>query len=136
MMYIHHIGYLVKKIDEARGVFAELGYTEQKSVIYDEYRGIFVLFIEKDGYTIELVSPGPEESVVSGLIKKYKNAPYHICYCSDDFERDIRNLEEAGFMKIDQPTPAPAIDNCRVCFLISHQIGLVELLENRACERE
>ena len=129
MMYIHHVGYLVKKIAKARAVFIELGYREQKGVVYDECRDTFILFMEKDGYTIELVSPGSKESVVYSLIKRYKNTPYHICYCSDDFERDIQSLEETGFMKVDCPTPAPAIDNCRACFIISSQIGLVELLE-------
>lgn len=129
MMRIHHIGYLVKNIDEAKTVFLGLGYTERQGVTYDKHRDIFILFMEKDGYIIELVSPGSTESVVSNLIKKYKNSPYHICYYSDDFEQDVHNLEASGFMMFDQPAPAPAINNCQVCFLISPQIGLVEILK-------
>ena len=34
----------------------------------------------------ELVSPAAEDSVVSGLMKKYKNSPYHICYQTRDFD--------------------------------------------------
>ena len=84
--------------------------------------------MEKDGYCIELVSPVSEESVVYGLLKKYKNSPYHICYETEDFDKDYQALVSNGFIAIDEPTPAPALQNREVVFLTSPSMGMIELL--------
>ena len=39
-MKIHHIGYLVKKIEKAISAFLDLGYIVEKETIYDNYRDI------------------------------------------------------------------------------------------------
>ncbi len=77
---------------------------------------------------MELVSPVSEDSVVSGLMKKYKNAPYHICYEADDPEAAYVQLTANGFAAIDTPTPAPALGGCKVVFLTSPVIGMIELI--------
>ena len=77
---IHHIGYLVKKLDAAIKSFECLGYQITQDTVYDDIRKINICFLQKDGYCIELVSPVSEDSVVSGLIKMFKHSPYHICY--------------------------------------------------------
>ncbi|MBQ3373441.1 MAG: VOC family protein [Oscillospiraceae bacterium] len=127
-MRIHHIGYLVKHIEAARERFEELGYNLKTDVVKDKERGVLICFIEKDGYLIELVSPAGEGSSVKSLIKRYGNTPYHICYQADDFDRDLSELEAGGFLRIDSPSPAPAIEGRKVCFLQNSQIGMVELL--------
>lgn len=129
-MRIHHIGYLVKKADKAKDVFTSIGFSVKQEPVYDQIRDIHVLFMEKDGYVIELVSSNSKNSVVANLMKTYKNSPYHICYESEDFDDDIKGLTEKGFMSIDRPTPAPALDGRRVCFFMNSQIGMIELLES------
>lgn len=126
---VHHIGYLVKKINAAVKEFQRLGYVLRQDIIYDDYRKINICFMEKDGYMIELVSPADPDSVVAGLLKKYKNSPYHLCYESTDFENDLSELTENGYTAIDLPTPAPALGNNRVAFLMNASIGMIELLE-------
>ena len=88
-----------------------------------------ILFLEKDGYVVELVSPNAPDSVVSGLIKTYKNAPYHLCYVCENLDEEITKLTGEGYVQIDLPTPAPAIGGKRVCFLMNRFVGLIELLE-------
>ena len=78
---------------------------------------------------VELVSPTDSTSVVAGLLKKYKNSPYHICYESEHFEEDYANLQEEGYLAIDAPLPAPAIDSRPVVFLINANLGMIELLK-------
>lgn len=129
-MRIHHIGYLVKHIDAAKDSFISIGFSVKQETVYDGIRDVNILFMEKDGYVIELVSPNSKESVVANLIKTYKNAPYHICYETEDFDADTESLIEKGFMPIDRPTPAPALNGRRVCFFINSRIGMIELLEN------
>lgn len=126
---IHHIGYLVKKIDRARQTFETLGYRTEQDTVYDDTRKVDICFLVKDGYRVELVSPVSPDSVVAGLIKKYKNAPYHICYETDDFETALAELTAGGFLAIDTPTPAPALGNRRVVFLTSAVAGMIELID-------
>lgn len=127
---VHHIGYLVKKIEAAIRAFQNLGYVIVQDTIYDEIRKVNICFMEKDGCCIELVAPASEDSVVSGLLKKFKNSPYHICYETAHFEEDYQTLTSEGFLSIDTPTPAPALQNRRVVFLTSSAVGMIELLEN------
>lgn len=125
---IHHIGYLVKKIEKAKKTFEALGYLVEQDTVRDGIRKVDICFLIKDGCRVELVSPFSEDSVVAGLLKKYKNAPYHICYESDDPDAAIRELTENGFLAIDTPTPAPALGGCNVVFLTSPVIGMIELM--------
>lgn len=127
---VHHIGYLVKKIDTAILAFTNLGYHIIQNTVYDDIRKINICFLEKDNYCIELVSPTSEDSVVSGLLKKYKNCPYHICYETENFEEDYRSLLTNGFISIDVPTPAPALQNREVVFLTNSSMGMIELLKS------
>ena len=48
-MRIHHIGYLVKKMDKAVKAFLNLGYTLVQDVVLDDYRQVTICFMEKDG---------------------------------------------------------------------------------------
>lgn len=125
---IHHIGYLVKKIEKAKQTFEALGYHVEQDTVRDEIRKVDICFLTKDGYRVELVSPFSEESVVAGLLKKYKNTPYHICYEADDPEAAYAQLTANGFAAIDTPTPAPALGGCNVVFLTSPVIGMIELI--------
>ena len=126
---VHHIGYLVKKMDKAVQIFKNLGYHIFQDTMYDDIRKVHICFLQKDGYTVELISPAAEDSVVSGLMKKYKNSPYHICYETSAFEQDYQMLLTSGFTAIDTPTPAPALQNRDVVFLMSSSAGMIELLK-------
>lgn len=127
---IHHVGYLVKKINAAKEEFEQLGFCLKQEIIQDDFRQVAICFMEKDGYVIELVSPFSPSSVVSGLMKKYKNCPYHICYEAEHFEEDLVYLTQNGYTAIDTPTPAPALGGRRVVFLMSAVLGMIELLES------
>ena len=129
-MKVHHIGYLVKKIAKAASAFEALGYVRMGDPTHDEIRKVDILFLQKDGYMVELVSPYSPESVVAGLIKTYKNAPYHICYEAEDFAADIAKLESGGYIRIDEPTTAPAIEGRKVVFFMHPAMGMIEVLEN------
>ena len=126
---VHHIGYLVKKIDAAILSFQNLGYRISQDTVYDDIRKVNICFLEKDGYCIELVSPVSDDSVVYGLLKKYKNCPYHICYETEHFEEDYQALLSNGFISIDVPTPAPALQNKEVVFLTNASMGMIELIK-------
>ena len=125
---VHHIGYLVKKIKKATRTFLALGYRMEQEIVHDAFRKVNICFLVKDGCRIELVSPAAEDSVVSGLMKKYKNSPYHICYQTEDFDAAFTELTAGGFIAIDTPTPAPALGGRDVVFLTNADIGMIELI--------
>lgn len=125
---VHHIGYLVKKIEKAQKTFEALGYRTEQGIVRDDIRKVDICFLEKDGYRIELVSPVSADSVVAGLLKKYKNSPYHICYETEDYEAAYAELTTNGFIAIDTPTPAIALGGREVVFLTSASIGMIELI--------
>lgn len=126
---IHHIGYLVKNIESSVNKFEKLGFKLSEKIVYDEIRKVNICFMQKDGYNIELVSPASSDSVVFGLLKKYKNCPYHICYETEQFDATFSAMTGDGYTAIDLPTPAPALGGRKVVFLMSPTIGMVELLE-------
>lgn len=130
-MKIHHIGYLVKKLDRALETFQLLGYTIVQDRVYDERRGIEIVFLDKDGYSIELVSPVKPESVVSELVRRLGNCAYHVCYETDDIEVEIEKLRDDRFVVCSEPMVAPACGGRRVCFLIHPFMGMIELVEVR-----
>ncbi len=128
---VHHIGYLVKKTEPAIRVLQALGYEICGAVVRDEIRLADICFLQKDGYRIELIAPYSETSVVYGLLKKYKNCPYHICYETQDFDSDYQTLREEGFLPVDTLTPAPALDGCEVVFMTHASLGMIELIRPR-----
>ena len=129
-MKIDHIGYAVKKIDKAMKSFETLGYVFEE-VIEDFDRNILISFGCKDGYRIELVQPldKKKESPVDVYLSKVGPTPYHICYVSNDFEREVEELKTQGFRVIIEPAKAVAFDGKRVVFMMNLGMGLMEIVE-------
>jgi methylmalonyl-CoA/ethylmalonyl-CoA epimerase len=131
-MRVHHVGYLVKNIAKAREHFVALGYTEQSKLHHDELRKIVILFMEKDGYVLELVSPLSSDSIISNLLKRYRNSPYHMCYESSALAEDVAALAKIGFMPLGDAAPATALGGGKAHFLLSPHLGMIEIFEQVA----
>ena len=128
-MRIHHIGYLVRDMGRAREAFLRLGYEDVSGVVPDALRRVELCFLQKDGCTVELVCSAGPDSAVAGLVKRYQNAPYHLCYEAERFDADLAALERDGYTRMDDPAPAPAFGGRRVVFLMSPAVGILELIE-------
>ncbi|MDR2770624.1 MAG: VOC family protein [Clostridiales Family XIII bacterium] len=134
-MRIHHIGYLVRHIERAKEEFLPLGYSEQSPVCYDAARDADICFLKNGGYAVELVSPRSEASVAWRLLKRLGDAPYHICYEAEDFERDVDQLKKKGCVVVAAAAAAPALGNRKVIFLSGRNLGLIEIVEGICDER-
>lgn len=130
-MKIDHIGYAVKRIDRAESSFEKLGFIFEP-VIDDIDRNVKLAFGEKDGYRIELVAPleKGKESPVDAYLSSIGPAPYHICYVSEDLEKDVEELKGQGFKVIIEPKSAVAFGGKRVVFLMNLGLGLMEIVES------
>ncbi|MCI8887572.1 MAG: hypothetical protein HFG70_05740 [Hungatella sp.] len=129
-MKIDHIGYAVKKIEQAQSAFEKLGFRFEQPV-EDRDRNIKIVFGEKDGYRLELVCPLDKKkpSPIDTYISNLGPTPYHICYQSEALEEEVRSLEKQGFKVIIEPIGAAAFGGRRVVFLMNLGLGLIEIVE-------
>ena len=130
-MKIHHIGYLVKNIEKAVKQFENLGFLSEGDIVFDEYRGIDILFMTNGDYRIELVSPITDNSVVAKTIKTLGNSPYHICYYCENIDNTTAELRQMKYVPVGDAAPASAFGGRRVVFLFNRDIGIIELLESK-----
>ena len=128
-MKVHHVGYAVKSIEDARKEFELLGFRCESETVLDNVRKVRILFMTNDTCRIELIEPNESGNPIESILKKVGSSPYHICYESEDIENDARLLKEKGFRVISDVSQAPALGNKNVCFLYSKDIGIIELVQ-------
>ena len=128
-MKIHHIGYAVKDLEDSIKEFEKLGYNRVENKIIDKKRKVIIQFIKNGKYLIELITPLNEESPITNILKKQGSSPYHICYETNDIDKEIKEMSNNGFTIITKLSEAPAIDNKKVVFLYKRNIGLIELIK-------
>ncbi|SKB87318.1 methylmalonyl-CoA/ethylmalonyl-CoA epimerase [Lachnospiraceae bacterium] len=128
---IHHIGYMIKKIERSLPQFTALGYEVEIPEFSDESRKCDFCFLVKDGYRVELISPWGDDSPLFPMLKHHKNMMYHICYETDSMEQEIERLTEMHYALVEPPAKAPAIsDTAAVAFLMHKDLGMIELVKN------
>ncbi len=129
-MKIDHIGYAVKDMEGAIRKFLFLGYRLCGKAVDDAERKVKIQFLlDSKDERVELVAPLEQNSPVDGWLEKNGNSPYHICYESEDMERDIAALKANGFIIVRRASPAPAMGGRQVAFLYSRETGPLELVE-------
>lgn len=128
-MKIHHIGYLTKNIEKTRESFLKLGYKVEVPICEDYIRKAKIIFMKNEDYRVELIQPLEKESPLYGLLKRYKNVPYHFCYETSNMELQVNKMCNEGYMVIQEPQIAPCLQNRLVTFLIGPDMGIVELLQ-------
>lgn len=129
-MKIHHIGYAVRDIAISAEKFKKLGYKNISGIVEDSARSVFIQFMEKDGYLIELIAPLNDKSHISTILKKTGSSPYHFCYEVHNIDTEIEKLTKSGYVLIEKPGEAVAIANKKAAFLFNKDIGILELLES------
>lgn len=102
-MKIHHVGYLTKNLNKTKFLFEKLGFIMEKEKAYDALRKIHIVFMLNGDYRIELIEPDGEESSVWGLLKRYKNTPYHFCYEVDDMNDAVKKMGGGGILRFQNP---------------------------------
>jgi methylmalonyl-CoA/ethylmalonyl-CoA epimerase len=129
-MKIDHFGFLTKDINKSILAFKCLGFS-LSSMCSDEIRGVKIALMRSASCEmIELIMPINDNSVVSKIINSHNNNFYHICYQCKDLEQAINNLTKQGFLLIDKPKTAKALNNKKVAFMYSSSAGMIELLES------
>lgn len=55
-MRVHHVGYYVRDLEEARDTFAMLGFASVSKVVADNARKVDIQFLKNNTICIELIS--------------------------------------------------------------------------------
>lgn len=132
-MRVHHIAYAVNSISDECDKFFCLGWKRKGKIFIDEKRNIQILFLENDAdkHIIELVEPIGKTNSIYKLLEKNRGVSvlYHICYETEEMDKELALLKEKGFILVEKPEKAIAIQNKKVVFVFSSQTGLIELVE-------
>ena len=118
----HHLGYATKSITLSMEIFESLGYKAEGPLISDSQLGVkiqFILNIESGVDRIELVEDLPAGS-------------YHLAYMVDSI---LEFSTSANLRRMTECQPARAFDGRHVCFFMSRDGAIVELISNSlTCE--
>lgn len=125
----HHIGVAVKDMEKTAAVYVQGGY-KRTSVVFDAAQNVNICWLTKDNMpTVELLAPVDETSPICKTLEKNGVTPYHTCYIVENIENAVVELRKMKYVVVVKPVEAPAITNCKVCFLFNKNIGLIELVE-------
>ena len=136
-MKLHHVGMVVRNIEESSKVFAEaLGGRLQSAAVDDPIQQVKVEFwtIPGSESTLEFIQPLTETSPAAQLMKKGGGLA-HLCFEVDDIEASVRNAQACGALVIQQPVPATAFDGRRIAFIYYRNLGVMELVEGEGVAR-
>lgn len=124
-MKIHHIGIACKNINKAIKAYSSMYNVESVSdIVHDELQNADLCILKTDtGLDVEFIS-GEQ---VASLLKSRINY-YHLCYSTEDIEKEISRFEEKGCVVVSELKPAILFGGKRVAFLMT-PTGLIELVE-------
>ena len=99
---VHHIGIVVKSLDEAVAVYQNgLGLSVSK-ITASEKDGVKIAFMPAGESDIELLEPTNPANGVGRFLETRGEGIHHIAIEVDDIEAHMRRLEAAGAVLIDK----------------------------------
>jgi len=128
---IHHIGFVVRSIDDALKDWLNLGFSVGSSRIEELDIGVECLLLQdKNSMYIELIQPLPGSVALSARLDRGGGLD-HICYSVNDLESAISiEIANGGVMVL--PPAHSALHKTRIAFIYRRSGLLIELLDNPA----
>jgi len=132
-LYLHHIGVVVRSIDEQLDYYREnFGLKPVLAKILDPLQDVYVAFLQNEGSTVllELVEPASQASPAAQAMQR-GGGLNHLCYTVHSIEQSIHHLLERGAILVRPMTPAVAFDGRQIAFLYTKAHELIELVEEK-----
>lgn len=132
-MTLHHIGYIVKTIEEGILSFEPfMKGQEAVSQVYDiKDQKVKVCFLNIGSDTlVELVEPS-EENISLNKLRKKGSAFYHLGFTVEDLQSEISRLEESEYREVNRFS-SPAFNGRECCFLLNPEMQLIELIQGES----
>ena len=126
----HHFGLAVKAPDAAFRYLEDLGYAAG-STCYDPLQKVNLAMRHHEHMPdVEVIWPGAEPSPIDGILQRSDSLIYHLCYTSDDVERSVAALEEAGLevLPLGPAQEALLFDGMEVSFYSITGVGVIEII--------
>jgi methylmalonyl-CoA/ethylmalonyl-CoA epimerase len=130
---LHHIGYVVRDIQQAAPEFVKsMGSSWDGRIIADPIQGVRVSFLTQGcQYTqIELLESDSPTAPIAKFLREKGQGLHHLCFEVDDLEASVKELRATGGLLAKPPKPAVAFGGRRIAWLINSQRLLLELLES------
>lgn len=129
-MTLHHVGWAVRSIDEAKEYFCDvMGFKPVSETIDVPPQKVRVAFLEMNSSTLlELVEPATPGSPIEQLLERTGGGAYHVCFQVEDINRAIKQLRKRGFFRLTRFELA-AHGMKRFAFLLTPDRQLFELCE-------
>lgn len=131
LLGLHHIGYLVRDVEEAAAHYIQLlGYQRESVAIDDPTQTARVLFLRQPGahFWLELIAPlGPESKLATALRKG--GGLHHLCYEVEQLEPVLAHMREARCFVLCAPVPAVAFGGRRIAWVMDSKRALFEFIE-------
>lgn len=126
---VHHVGVVVRDIENAMRFWRDtLGLQLQKVETMND-QGVKAALLSVGTSEVELLEPTVTDNGVARYLDRKGEGLHHICFQSDDVERDLQALRFKGTELIDQQTRLGLAG--RICFLHPNAIdgALIELCQ-------
>ena len=127
---IDHIGVAVEDLDAAVELYGgPFDMREQHRETVEE-QGVEAVLLEVGDGHVELLRPLSDETAIGKFIAKRGPGLHHVAYQTDDIDRTLGEVRDAGIELIDQ-SPRIGIRGSRVAFLHPRSTGgvLTEIVE-------
>ncbi len=112
---IHHVGVVVPNLDEAMTLWRDtLGLHLTKSMVVQD-QGVKAALLQAGETEIELLEPINPENGVGKFLAKRGGGLHHVCFETEDVEKELEGAKRKGIQLIDQK-PRPGLAGM-ICFL-------------------
>jgi methylmalonyl-CoA/ethylmalonyl-CoA epimerase len=112
---IHHVGVVVPNLDEAMALWRDtLGLRLTKSMVVQD-QGVKAALLQAGETEIELLEPINPENGVGKFLAKRGGGLHHVCFETEDVEKELEGAKSKGIQLIDQK-PRPGLAGM-ICFL-------------------
>jgi len=127
---IDHIGVAVEDLDAAIQLYGERFDMREQHRETVEEQGVEAVLLEVGEGHVELLRPLSDETAVGKFLAKRGPGLHHVAYQTDDIDRTLGAVRDAGIDLIDQ-SPRIGIRGSRVAFLHPRSTGgvLTEIVE-------
>jgi methylmalonyl-CoA/ethylmalonyl-CoA epimerase len=113
---ISHIAIAVNNLDRACAFYHDIMGGEIVNRHKIDQQKVEVAFVKFGGRTkIELLCPTESDSPVGRFLAKHGPGLHHICFETDDIDKQMAYLEDHGVKMVDK-TPRPGAEHDRIAF--------------------
>ena len=130
-MKLHHTAIAVHDIERAASHYQQHFLLKEAGRDRVEEQGVAVIFLSCGETLLELISPLPgTEGAISKFLEKRGEGLHHLCFATDDIEKELLRATENGLTLIDKTARIGAMKH-KIAFLHpKDNFGtLIELVE-------